>query len=152
MNHPFAVVEITPEQSIGTLSICENPEQYVQFTLDGALYYFVPGEFAEFQASYNPVQDRIYLGVIGGQFMNETQFGLLIEGSVPGTYSVGGNPFAYSFLVQGTDGSVYLNVDITEAGNSIGAMVEGSIEDGQFNDAGGISHTLSNCSFRMAIN
>ncbi len=144
-------IAIEDEVDFGALSICGESIEFVQFTLDGTDYYFTQNEFANLQAAYNVAQDRITLGVLSGAFMNETQFYINLEGSVPGNYNVGGNPFAFSFVLLGNDGTDFLDVTINQAGTQLGSVVSGSIQNTIFHDSESSEHSLENCSFHIEI-
>lgn len=142
---------ISDEVDFGTLSICGEVFEFAQFTLDGIDYYYTDNDFANMNGVYNVSNDDVTISVVGGAFLNEVQFSVNLDQSLPGNYSVGGNLFAYSFLVLGNDGTDYLNVTIDQSGNQLGSIVSGSIEDTNFNDAGGYSHLLQDCTFRFEI-
>jgi hypothetical protein len=142
---------IAPSINFGTQTVCGTAAEFAQFRLNGINYYFTENAFADFQATYNAAQNRIYLNVVGGQFMNEVQLGLIIPGSVAGTYSVGGNPFAYSFITTGNNGTVNLSVTLTQGGTQLGDMVTGSIQNITYVDQGGTNRQLENCYFRIEI-
>jgi hypothetical protein len=112
----------------------------------------VPTSQYTFSCVYNTSVNRLTPGVVfNGGSGNMTHFSLSIPGATAGNYSIGGNSFHYTFMVLGNDGQDFLQVTLTQAGNSLGAVVEGSVANTNFHDAGGVLHTLSNCQFRFEV-
>jgi hypothetical protein len=143
---------LAPSISFGNQMVCNNATIFCQFTLDGVPYYFTPSSQYTFSCGYSAAQNRLSPAVTYNPGTgNSTSFMVTIPGSTPSTYSVGGNPFSYSFLVLGNNGQDYLSVVLNQAGNTLGQMVSGSISNTTFRDAGGNQHSLSNCSFQMPI-
>jgi hypothetical protein len=143
---------VSPTISFGTQTICAAPAQFCQFTLDGTPRYMVPTSQYTFSCVYNTSVNRLTPAVVfNGGSGNLTHFSLAIPGATAGNYSIGGNSFHYTFMVLGNDGQDFLQVTLTQAGNTLGAVVEGSVANTNFHDAGGVLHTLSNCQFRFEV-
>jgi hypothetical protein len=143
---------LAPSISFGNQVVCNNAPIFCQFTLDGVPYYYTPSSQYTFSCVYTAAQNRLTPGVTYNPGTgNSTTFMLTIPGSTASTYSVGGNPFSYSFLVLGNNGQDYLSVILNQAGSTLGQTVSGSISNTTFRDAGGVQHTLSDCSFQMPV-
>ncbi len=142
---------IAPTMNFGTKQVCNTASEYCTFVLAGTPVYYTENAFANFTGVLDNTANKIILDVKSGQFLNETHFNLSIPATVAGSHSVGGNPFAYSFILSGNNGTVYLTVNLTSVGTTVGSAIEGTVSNITFVDAGGGSKTLANCSFRILI-
>ncbi|MBC7863224.1 MAG: hypothetical protein IAF38_09630 [Bacteroidia bacterium] len=144
-------MNIAPTMNFGTKQVCTTASEFCTFVLAGTNAYYTENAFANFTGVLDLTQNKIYLTVVSGQFMNETHFSVTIPNTVAGTYSVGGSPFSYSFILSGNNGTVNLTVNLTNVGTAQGDAIEGTINNVTFVDQGGNSKTLANCSFRILI-
>ncbi len=142
---------ITPTMNFGTKQVCNTASEYCTFVLAGAPKYYTENAYANFTGVLDNTANKIILNVTSGQFMNETHFNVSIPATVVGNHSVGGSPFAYSFVLSGNNGTIYLTVNLTSVGTTVGSAIEGTINNITFVDQGGASKTLSNCAFRILI-
>lgn len=147
------VLAISNAMNFGTASVCNTVVEFAQFTLDGNTYLYNENSVADFAAAISIAQNRTELRVSGGQNFNLTKFGLNIPGltSSPGTYSLGGSPFSYSFETTGPNSTSFIQAQITAFSNSPGGIIEGMVPDTSYVDGSGTPHTLTNTSFRFIL-
>ena len=140
---------ISNNMDIGTQVVCSTPPQYCAFNWDGTDYYYVPNVNSTFQALVD----------LGNQNLNELRVSVapVIKFSIAdftpgvGTTSVGGSNWSYTFETTGNDGLTNLNVNFTTFGSNVGDVIEGTIDNANYNDQGSTPRTLSNCSFRFIL-
>ena len=145
---------ISNNMDFGALQVCDTPDEYCSFTLNGTDYYYVPNASTNFFCTLNHSNHLLSQINVGTSNPNLTRFSVKdFDPSIVGSHTIPGGPFTFSFETKAGEAGESLTFELTSIGTAVGEYIEGTIattqtyEDG-WNNGGS---TIGNAAFRVMI-